>query len=140
MSTQFFPLAGCLQTATEARAALAASVLHLFKSSFVPSPSNVLADYTAAEADFDGYLAATLTTWNAPILAPGSGYMVGSPLVQFAWEHDTDDVGNSIGGCYLVDSGGHLRMCVIFTESVPMTGPGCGIPLNLIELFPTGAG
>lgn len=139
MAQQFNPLAGCLATATAMRTALAASILHLFKSGFSPTPSNVLADYTAQECDFDGYLAATIAAWNAPILAPDTGYMIGSPLVQFAWEHDTDDVGNDVGGCYLVDSLGVLRLAIVFTQPIPMQVAGQGLPINLIMLFPTGA-
>lgn len=138
MSVQFFPLEGCLTTATAIRTALANSVLHLFKSDFVPEPSSPLADYTADEADYDGYAAITMATWNAPILAPGTGYMIGSPLVQFVWTHDTDDVQNVIGGCYLVDSAGKIRLTVIFTAPIPMQQAGQGIPINLVWLFPTG--
>lgn len=119
------------------RTALASSVLHLFQSSLTPDPSTLLAAYTAAEATFDGYAAATITAWNAPILAPGTGYMIGSPLVQFAWEHDADDVTNVIGGCYLVDSGGRIRLTVIFTSPIPMEMAGQGIPINLVWFFPT---
>lgn len=138
MATSFYPLSGCLQSAAEMRAALANSVLHLFQESLSPNPSTPLSEYTAAEADYDGYAAVTISAWNAPILAPGSGYMIGSPLVQFVWTLDTDAVGNVIKGCYLVDSGGKLRLTVIFTELVPMELAGQGIPVNLVWFFPTG--
>lgn len=118
--------------------ALALSVLHLFKSSFVPDPSNILADYTAAEADYDAYAAKTLTAWNEPILAPGSGYMILSPLAQFDVGVTDPAVGNVIGGCYLVDAAGKLRLTVIFTQPIPMEMAGQGIPINLTMFFPTG--
>lgn len=139
MSVQFFPVAGCGVTAAAVRAALANSVLHLFKSDLAPNPSTPLADYTAAEADYASYSAITIAAWNAPILAPGTGYMIGSPLVQFAWATAGEDVGNVIGGCYLVDSAGNLRMSVTFTQPIPMQQAGQGIPINLVWLFPTGA-
>jgi hypothetical protein len=138
VSTQFTPLSGTLQDATEKQTALANSVMHLFKSSFNPTPSNILADYTAAECDFDGYSTKTITAFFAPILAPTSGYMIQSPQVQWAWAHATDDVGNTVGGMYLVDSTGKLRETLIFTNAVPMTGPGNGLPLSIILFFPTG--
>lgn len=137
MSVQFFPLEGCRESATEMQTVLASSVLHLFQDSLDPDPSTPLADYTAAEADFTGYAAETLTAWNTPILAPGTGYMIGSPLVQF-------EVGaapattNVINGCYLVDAAGDLRMVVIFTSPIPMQLDGQGLPINLVWLFPTG--
>jgi len=137
VSVQFNSLEGCLQDALETQTAYALSVLHLFKSSFVPTPSNVLADYTAAEADYDNYSAETLTAWFDPLLAPGSGYMITSPLVQFETGVAVTTP-NLIGGCYLVDAAGKLRLVVIFTNPVPMQIPGQGIPISLIDLFPTG--
>ena len=138
MSTQFFPVAGCKESATEMQSELANSVLHLFKSELVPDPSTPLSSYTAAEADYDGYAAETLAAWNDPILAPGTGYMIGSPLVQFAAADPFTGDGNTIGGCYLVDAAGKLRMSVIFTAPIPVQMPGQGIPINLVWLFPTG--
>jgi len=138
MSVQFYPLAGCLENALERQAALVNSVLHLFQSPFVPTASSVLADFDDAEADYDTYAAETLAAWFDPILAPGSGYMIGSPLVQFE-VGDTDPVTpNVIAGAYLTDQTGKLRWSVTFTETVPMQLAGQGIPLNLIFLFPTG--
>lgn len=138
MSIQFFPLEGCQTSAAATRTALANSVMHLFQQSLSPDPSTPLTDYTAAEADYDGYAAITMAAWNAPILAPGTGYMIGSPLVQFAWEFDEESVGNVIKGAYLVDAAGKLRLTVIFTDLIPMEMAGQGIPLNVVWLFPTG--
>jgi hypothetical protein len=118
--------------------AFAASELHLFQASFVPDPSNVLSDYTAAEADYDSYAAIEMTTWNTPILAPGTGFMIQSPEVQFAVGDTDPTTPNSIGGCYLVDATGHLRLTVIFTAPIPMQLAYQGIPINLVYLFPTG--
>lgn len=139
MSVQFYPLAGALKNATDRRTGYANSVIRLFKSTMNPTPSSQLAAYVAAEADYDGYAAVTMAQWNAPILAPGTGYMIGSPLVQFAWTLATNAVGNMIGGAFVVDSAGVLRMVVVFTQPIPMQGPGAGLPINLIDFFPTGA-
>lgn len=139
MSVQFIPLAGCLANALQQQTAFAASLLHLFQSTFMPDPSNVLADYTAAEATYDTYAAIEMTTWFDPILAPGSGFMINSPEVQFS-TGDTDPVvTNLIGGCYLVDATGHLRITIIFTAAIPMQLAYQGIPINIVYLFPTGA-
>lgn len=137
MSTQFFPLEGCRESASEMQTVLANSVLHLFKSDLVPDPSTPLADYTAAEADYTGYAAETMAAWNTPILAPGTGFMIGSPLVQFE-VGSTPTTTNIIGGAYLVDAAGDLRMTIIFTAPIPMELDGQGIPINLVWLFPTG--
>lgn len=134
MSVQFTPLIGCHQDATERRTALAASVVHLFQSSFTPTPSNVLADYTAAEADYTGYAVADIATWYAPILAPGTGFELDAPSVSFQVGSTDPTVGNVIGGCYLVDSAGNLRQTVIFTQPIPMelAYQGMVIPLSLL--------
>lgn len=138
MATVFYPLAGCLENAKERRTALASSVVHLFKSDLVPTPATPLSEYTANEADYDTYAAITMTAWNDPILAPGSGYMTGSPLVQFAVGASDPTTPNLIGGCYIVDASGDLRQAVVFDQPVPMQVAGQGIPLNFVELFPTG--
>ena len=134
----FIPLEGSLASATAYRTRLANSVVHLFKSSFVPTPSNVLADYTENEADFSGYAAITITAWNTPILGPVSGYMIVSPLVQFVVETADPMVTNTIGGMYLVDSAGVCRRTIIFDQPIPMEVVGQGLPFFLTEQFPTG--
>jgi hypothetical protein len=138
VSVQFIPLAGCLANATQQQTAFAESILHLFQSSFVPTPSNILADYTAAEADYDSYAALTMTAWNTPILSPGSGFLIQSPEVQFSVGATDPTVGNVIGGCYLVDATGALRLTIIFASPIPMELAHQGIPINIIYLFPTG--
>src|SRR5262245_51532221 len=138
MPMLFYPLAGALANAEERQAILAGSVLHLFKSDLNPNPSTPLSEFTANEADYTGYAAIPFATWHDPILAPGSGYMIESPYAQFDTGATTPVVANLIGGAYLVDSGGDLRMCVIFDTPVPMEVAHQGIPIQLIDLFPTG--
>ena len=137
MPQQFTPLQGCLQNATERQTALVNSVIHLFKASLSPNGSTPLADYTAAEADYDNYLPLTFAAWDDPILAPGSGYMIGSPLVQFEVGLTDPVTPNTIGGCWVEDAANKLRIAVIFDEPVPMQLAGQGLPINLVQLFPT---
>lgn len=138
MATQvFYTLQSCKAQATERQTEYANSVLHLFQSSLVPTTSTTKVELTAAEADFDDYVTKTLVAWFAPILAPGSGYMIVSPEVQ--WTCAADQVtGNVIGGAWLEDAGGDVRMVVIFADPVPMELADQGIPLNLADFFPTG--
>lgn len=138
MATPFYPLSACELQASENQTILALSVVHLFQSSFAPEPSNVLADYTAAEADFSGYAAETLTAWFDPILAPGSGYMIQSPWTQFAFDSTPGTPTNNIGGCYLLSAGGAIRLTVIFDQPIPMEVHGQGIGFNLTLFYPTG--
>jgi hypothetical protein len=137
MSVQFVPLSGCQRDALQMQTALANSVISLFKSSLAPTPSTSKAEYEAMEADYDDYAPITMSTWHDPILAPGSGYMIGSPLVQFEVGDTDPTTPNLIGGCWVEDATGHVRLAVIFTAPVPMQVAGQGIPINLIELFPT---
>lgn len=138
MSTQFIPLSGCLASALSLQTAFAASMLHLFQQTLVPDPSTPLSDYTSAEADYDNYTALEFTTWNDPILAPGTGFMIQSPEVQFEVGNVDPTTPNLIGGCYLVDAAGKHRLTVIFTAPIPMQVAYQGLPINLVYLFPTG--
>lgn len=138
MSVQFTTLKGCNKNASERQTIYAASEIMLFKSALIPTPSTTLAEFEAAEADYASYARMVLTAWFAPGLAPGSGWLIGSPLVQFAWAAAGLNVGNVIGGAVLIDAAGDDRIAVIFTEPVPMQGAGNIIPINLVDLFPTG--
>lgn len=140
MATPYYPLQGCLENATERQTAYAASVVKLFKYDILPAPdpSTPLSAYDAAEADYDDYAPITLTAWNNPILAPGSGYMTESPYAQFEVGMTDPVVGNLIGGAYVVDAAGKLRIAVVFDQPVGMNLAGQGIPLQFVDLFPTG--
>jgi hypothetical protein len=117
---------------------LAASVCHLYQAALVPVPATPLADYTANEADYDSYAAETMAAWFDPILAPNTGYMILSPAVQFEVGPTDPVTQNMIGGLYLLDSAGALRLTIIFTEATPMQFAGQGIPIQIAWLFPTG--
>jgi hypothetical protein len=56
------------------RTALLAATVHLYLSSFTPTPQNVLADFVAAEATFAGYAASTIV-WDA-VGVDGEGNIV----------------------------------------------------------------
>lgn len=137
-STVFYTLESCLKQAQERQTVYALSVLHLFQSSIVPTSSSTKAALTSAEADYDDYVTKTLTAWFAPIYAPTSGFMIVSPEVQ--WTCVADQVlSNDIGGCWLEDAAGTVRMVVVFESPVPMAIANQGFPLNLADYFPTAA-
>lgn len=137
-SQLFYTLEACLQNATERQTALAASVAHLFKSSLVPTSSSTKAELTAAECDWTGYATKALAAWLGPILAPGSGYEIIMPLVL--WDTGAADpaVGNDVGGAWIEDAAGKVRMVAVFDTPMPMQVAHDGIPLSLIDFFPTG--
>lgn len=137
---QFYPLVGCQKKAADFKTLMASSKARLFKSPFFPIAGTPRSDYLAAECDYDGYLAGgiVMTAFNDPILSPGSGYQTGSPLVQFAWAHDTDDVGNTVSGGWVETAGGIIMLAFNFAQNIPMQQAGQGIPLNFIFPFDTG--
>ena len=140
MAALWFPLAGCRQNALERQAEYANLVVHLYKSTLVPTVATTLAELTAAEADYDGYASETMTAFFDPILAPVSGYLIQSPQVQFAYVDGSGQVSNTIGGAYFVDSGGALRMILALqpAEYIGMAANGDGWTFNIIDVFPTG--
>lgn len=116
---------------------LANSVLHAFKAGFVPSPTSTLAEFTAAECDFDGYAPITITTWADPVLA-GAGYAIYAPTKTFRWEHDVSDVGNQVGGLYLVLAGGDLYQYTIFDPTRACMGPDQAIITTPTDVYQAG--
>lgn len=137
--SQFRSLAGALVEAAAAQTRLVNSVLHQFKSPFAPTPSTTLVELLAQECNYDGYAPAALAAWNAPVLAPDSGYMIYGPQVTFVWAHVAADVGNSVGGTFLVDAAGNLIDVVIYPVAVPMSGPAQADIVTPVELFPASA-
>jgi len=135
---QFYTLQACQIQASERKTAYVDTVVHLFKSTLVPTSSTTKTELTAAEADYDDYAAITMAAWTGPILAPGSGYMILSPAVLFEVGVTDPVVPNVIGGFWIEDDNGVVRMVGIFADPLPMQLAGQGIPLNFVDLFPTG--
>lgn len=133
----FYPLAACREQASERRTEYATGEIHLFQSSFVPTPSDPLSSYTAAEADYDTYAPVTVTAWDDPILAPGSGFMISSPYFQFEVGATDPTTPNVIGGLWYEDAGGVIRFAIIFDEPLPMQAAYQAIYGTLVDLFPT---
>lgn len=140
MSALWYPLSACKQNATERRTALAAGDVRLYKSSFLPTPSNVLADYIAAEADYDGYAPIAVANFLLPLLAPGSGWMINQPLVQFEYVDGVTHITNVIGGAFYVDAGAEIRQVLQLapSEYISFEVDGDGWPITYALLFPTG--
>ncbi len=66
--------------------------------------------------------------------------MILSPLVLFEVGATDPVVGNTIGFFWVEDADGVVRMVGIFDTALPMQMAGQGIPLSLVDLFPTGYG
>jgi hypothetical protein len=121
--TQFLSQAGALLLAQRQQTYLIDSVVHLFQSTFTPAPGNVLADYLAAECDFDGYAPKTIAAWNEIVAAASTAFIVFAPTQTWIWAHVSLDVGNMVGGHFIVSAAGDLVDVVIYDPPIPMQGP-----------------
>jgi hypothetical protein len=109
---------GLLQQITAERTRLLAAKMKLYQSTFNPDPTNVVADFVAAEATFTGYAAVTIV-WNAVGVDQDGGY---SAIGSNCFFQATDAVTpNTIGGCWIEDSAGALKEFIPFGTPVPMS-------------------
>lgn len=110
--------AGVIGTAMTAR---------LYKSSFSPSSLSVIADFLAAEADYDGYAGIALATWTPGVDSAGMP-ILSSEEVDF--QNTDGSVPNSLGGVFttvVVSSGPTVTIgynYYPFTSPVTMSAPG----------------
>jgi len=135
--TSSLSLSGAKLEAVAGKAALANSVLRAFKFGFNPTVTSTLADFVANECDFDGYAPQTITAWSDPVLA-GAAYAIFAPVQTFRWAHDTDDVGNAVGGVFLVTAGGALYQYTTFDPSRPAQGPDQAVIVTPTDIYPAG--
>lgn len=135
----FYPNVGALEKAAVLKAALDGGKIRLFQSSFVPLVNSPLADFVAAEADYDGYVAGgvTVAAWLPPLLDPAGGASIEMPIVQFAYVAGVPGVGNTIGGWFYTTASGML-ICGEFPQPIPLQANGQGLPLAIKLVEATG--
>lgn len=131
----FLTLTGAKLEALAGKARLANSVLHLYKAGWTPDLTSTLADFLAHECDFDNYAPKTIAAWGDPVLA-GAAYIIYAPMQTFTWAHVADDVGNQVGGAFLVTSGGDLYQASVFEPTRPVQGPDQAIITTPADLYP----
>jgi hypothetical protein len=142
MPKMFYSSEACHANASERRTGLANSVLHLIQDT-IPLPITAgvpKATLVANEATYDGYAPITIANFTLPGLAPGDGWMVNQPLVQFGYVDGMAHVHNVIVGAFLLDAGGTVRVLVALLpgEELPFAVNGDVWPLTYAILFPTG--
>lgn len=137
MPPPFFPNSSSFDQATALRAALALSVVKLFKSGFVPTPETTDADLDAQEADYDDYASATITAWLTPITSQFGGAQITAPTVEFVCATD-QVVGNNIGGYWIEKAAGAVVLIRQFDDPVPMMNAHDGIVLTPTIVLPNG--
>jgi len=135
----FYTNAATLTMAAELQTVLALSKVRLFKSTFVPTVATTIAELEAEEVAFTGYPAGgeTITAWLDPILDPAGGASITAPTVQFAVSGPVlaTDI---VGGFWIEDAAGDVRLVGQFAAPVPMEVVGQGFPLNIKIVEPTG--
>lgn len=110
---------------------LALSKLRFFQNDLVLTAFTTKAQLVASEATFDGYTATgyTLTAWTGPSNAPGGGSIETSPMVVVTYTPDPDEpVGNVLGGWWVEDATGNVRIAGVFEPVRPMNVLGNSFP------------
>jgi len=128
-------LTGSLVLAGFVQAALALSILHLFKSSLTPTVDTTDVMFDAAEADYDGYAAKTITAWQAPGYAAVGGSSINCGYDQFNYVNAGPGVANSIGGFWLEDAAGAVILYGTFPKPYTMAVNGDIVPVEIVLNF-----
>lgn len=133
----FLTLNGAKIIATANQARMANSVMRLFKFGFLPDITTPLATFVENECDFAGYDAITIAAWSAPVLA-GASWATYAPTQTFRWTAEGENVGNQVGGHFIVTAGGELIDFAIYDPSIPVQGPGQAVVKTPIEVTVAG--
>jgi hypothetical protein len=135
--SQFYTQEAASTKATGIKTALALSKLRFFKDSLSPTQFTSKASFEAAECDFDGYTTGgyTLTAWTGPLNNPGGGAVITSPLVTSAYGPAGDPaVTNQVGGWWIEDATGNVRLVGTFQPSRPQVQVGDGIVIVIRDV------
>jgi len=128
---KFFTREAAMEKATDIKAALALSKLRFFKSTFAPTAWSTKAELVAEEVAFDGYTAGgyTLTAWTGPVFDPDGGALITSPIVNVAYgPAEAPPVTGLIGGYWIEDAAGGVRVVVKYADARSMGAVGDGFP------------
>lgn len=134
--TSFVNQQGAFDVSELVKTQLVNCTMHLFKSTFVPTPTTPLSAFHANECDFDGYAPATIAAWSDPVLA-GAAWAIYAPTQTFRWVFATG-VGNMVGGYWIQLAGGDIKDYTTFNPAEAAAGPGMAIIRTPIEVFPWG--
>jgi hypothetical protein len=137
MPQVFYPLAATLKQASQRRTSYADGEVRLWTDALpVVGPQTPQADYEAAAPTYGGYAPIGVDEWFVPGLAPGSGYMINSPLVQFDSTPGDPLITNSIQGIYYVDGEGDIALVIVLDQPVQMGAAGQIMAFYLSDFFP----
>lgn len=98
--------------------------LRLFKNNHTPAVTDTNGNYT--EANFSGYAAFALSTWNAAFVnADGKGEIDATP---HSFVHNGGATANTIYGAYVTDDGDNVVYAERFSAPISMSANGDTIP------------
>jgi len=126
-------LVGTIGADTITQNGLDDSTLHLFKGELIPTTGTDSTTYDAAECDYSGYGAATVTSMANIIPSVNQRALYKSVtflLAAFGFEE-----GNTITGYWLEDDLGAVVLGERFTVPVTFDTPGQYLDLNLLIPF-----
>lgn len=132
---------GLMKDGAAFQTALALSKMRLFKSTEMNLTENTTkAQLVAAECDYDGYAAGgiAVTALNDPFIDESGGVVVLSPVVQFNYVDDVGHVANTVGGFWLEDAAGVVRISGEFATPQNMAGNTQSVPVVAGRRFTNG--
>lgn len=114
-----------LNEAAAVKTDLALSLLRLFDETLIPDVLTTQADMVAVETALVGYPVGgyPLTAWLGPLLAPGGGAVITTPVVHVAY---ASGAGVSIGGGWIETATGEIRCVFVFDPPRPLAFVGDG--------------
>ena len=141
MAIQLIPNLGAQAIGAAVQTMLATSKIRIFSTGFTPSITDTEATLAAVETDFSGYPSGgyAVTAFLAPYYPPTGGVQVTSPQIDavFTPPESGEPVTDTVGGWFLVDTGGVLIAEGLFDAPVAMAGVGDGFPLTVALNFAT---
>lgn len=141
MSNLAYPHAGALKVAATVQTLMAMSKIRLFKSNLTITPSIDEAALVAAECDYDGYVALTVTAFLAPYLDPAGGASIQSGTQQFQYGPvGTPPVINQVYGFWVETAAAVPILAGSFDNPVSMAQIGDAIPISVVLNYGTIAG
>lgn len=133
MSRVFYTNEAVIQLATELDTALLLCTIDLYQDSLVPGITTTQAELAAAVATYSGYAQKSVAALLPPYLDPAGGASTNIATQQF--QHSGGAVANNIGGAWVEDAGGIVRLVIAFDNPVTMAVATDAIPLDIIFNF-----
>jgi hypothetical protein len=133
VSRVFYTNEAVMQLATELDTAMLLSTIDLYQDSLVPGIQTTQAELAAAVANYSGYAQIPVAALLPPYLDPAGGASTNMGTVQF--QHSGGAVANTIGGAWMEDAAGNVRIVVAFDQPIPMSAATDAIPIDVVFNF-----